>query len=340
MSKKIIFGLAFFIFLFSFKLAHADVVINEIKYSPTTDQWIEIYNDTDSDVDITAYKILDNSVKTGHSIYALDNGSNLIPSHGFGIIAEVPSDFSSTSFPVFKGSLNIKVSSDSVKLLGSEASTESVIIDGSATKGNSWQLQSDGSWKPGAPTPGAENTDVAIDNSSADTNTTDGNSNSDSVNNSNTDNTSDNSSSSNSKPIPTIKAKILAEGVAFAGLPVEISSRILGYSNEVILPGKYFWNFGDGTSITTANSTAFSHTYLYPGEYNISLEYYLNTSSQISDATSKFTMKIVPLAVSISKVGDAKDFFVELANDSSYDVDISNWTLNANGKIFVFPKIA
>ena len=44
------------------------------------------------------------------------------------------------------------------------------------------------------------------------------------------------------------------------------------------------------------------------------------------------------MTVSISKVGDAKDFFIELTNNSNYEINISKWTLNANGKVFVFPK--
>jgi hypothetical protein len=37
-------------------------------------------------------------------------------------------------------------------------------------------------------------------------------------------------------------------------------------------------------------------------------------------------------------VGDTKDFFIELTNNANSDMDISNWVINANGKIFILPK--
>ncbi|MFA6325436.1 MAG: lamin tail domain-containing protein, partial [Candidatus Paceibacterota bacterium] len=140
------------------------------------------------------------------------------------------------------------------------------------------------------------------------------------------------------KIIPSIKAKILTKNVAFVGVPIEIGSNILGYKNETILPGKYFWNFGDGTSMMTTKPINFLHTYFYPGEYNISLEYYLRASSQSSDAITHFILKVEPLSISISKVGDMQDFFVELTNSSNNEIDISNWILNTTSRNFIFPK--
>ena len=47
---------------------------------------------------------------------------------------------------------------------------------------------------------------------------------------------------------------------------------------------------------------------------------------------------MVTTTVVISKVGDEKDFFVELTNNANSDIDISNWFLKSNGKTFVLPK--
>ena len=154
--KKVVVFLAI-LFFSPYSLAQANVIINEIKYSPTAKQWIEIYNDTDDDIDITKYKILDSSVTVGHKISALGSGTNLILKHRFGIIAKAPDDFSAVSFPVFKSSLNIKVSSDKVILKNeSRESISFVDIDGSATDGKSLQLIN-GAWQVATPTPGVEN---------------------------------------------------------------------------------------------------------------------------------------------------------------------------------------
>ena len=47
---------------------------------------------------------------------------------------------------------------------------------------------------------------------------------------------------------------------------------------------------------------------------------------------------MIPATVFISKVGDAKDFFIELSNNSDYDVDISKWSIVSNSKNFILPK--
>ncbi len=353
MSKKFILGVSFFVFLFGFKIAKADVFISEIKYSPTTNQWVEVYNDTDSDVDITNYKILDNSVKNGHGISALDGGSNIISSHSFGVVAKVPSDFSGSSFPVFKSSLNIKVSSDSVALVDNSGNdSASININGSAVGGNSLQLVN-GSWQPGVPTPGAENTNLVVDNPTDNSDTTDtGNdSDSDSTNtNTNSNITSGgggsvsiNSSTTKTKKKvvenPTMKATITANKISFSGQPLNIQTNILGYSNEKVVLGKADWNFGDGSSYEQVNNFAkFQHTYFYPGEYQLYLEYYNNSFADTPDAVDKMVIKVLPTTVFVSKVGNAKDFFIELTNNASSDIDISGWQIRANNKIFVFPK--
>jgi len=356
MSKKIILGLVFFIFLFSFKLARANVIINEIMYNPagtdTNREWVELYNNGSDTVDITSGK--------SDSAWRFDDGSSSlhyinddlnIPAGGYAVLADNKDTFLS-DYPSFSGlvadtsmSLN---NNGTIKIWNGSKDAGSVIdsvsynsTSGADNDGNSLQLVN-GSWSPGTPTPGKENTDVSISDSSDADNTNDSSaSNSDSSNIDNTTSNSSTTSSSKTKTVKinsTIKAKILAQDIAFAGLPVQITSQILGYSNETMLYGKYFWNFGDGDSKMTIDSLKFSHTYLYPGEYNLSLEYYSNPASQFSDAVSSLSIKVVPIVLSISKVGDVKDFFIQLTNDSDYDIDISGLVLYANGKVFVFPK--
>ena len=365
MNKKFIFVLVVFIFFFSFKLAQASVIINEIMYNPagtdTNREWVELYNNGSDVADIISGK--------SDSTWRFDDGSSSlhyinddlnISAGGYAILADNKDAFLS-EYPNFSGlvadtsmSLN---NSGTIKIWNGSKDTGSAVdsvsydsTGGGDNDGNSLQLIN-GSWVAGTPTPGKENTDIAIANSS-DTDNTGNTSNSDNSSSSDTDsNTSSNvinniassSSSSNNKIkttkiVSAIKAKILTKSVVFAGVPMQITQQISGYSNETILCGKYFWNFGDGDSKTVTDSTKFFHTYLYPGEYNLSLEYYLNSYSQIPDATSNLSIKVVPIELSISKVGDAKDFFIQLTNGSDYDMDISGLILSANNKIFVFPK--
>ena len=111
------------------------------------------------------------------------------------------------------------------------------------------------------------------------------------------------------------------------------------YGDETYACGKYFWNFGDGVSLEKSGGfEKFSHTYFYPGEYNISLEYYKSSGSLSPEITKEITIKVIPLTVSISRVGDYKDFFVELTNNADSKIDISKWILSANNKFFTIPK--
>src|SRR3989338_8234463 len=112
------------------------------------------------------------------------------------------------------------------------------------------------------------------------------------------------------------------------------------FAGESLFFGKYFWNFGDGDSkeIQTINSRQFIHTYFYPGEYIVSLDYFQNYYSDVPDASDQITIKIIPADILISRVGDEKDFFVELRNNTDYTADLSNWILTSDRKSFTIPR--
>jgi hypothetical protein len=138
---------------------------------------------------------------------------------------------------------------------------------------------------------------------------------------------------------PTMKAKIVADTLAFTGESFGIKTNILGFSNENVLLGVVYWNFGDGASFIQRNNfEKFYHTYYYPGEYVLLLEYYQNAFSKTPDAINKMIVKVLPTTVTISKIGNAKDFFIELTNNATSDIDISNWKIEAGGKTFTLPK--
>ena len=105
---------------------------------------------------------------------------------------------------------------------------------------------------------------------------------------------------------------------------------------------KHFWNFGDGDSkeVNLTDSQSFTHIYFYPGDYLVSLDYFSNpyVYSNIPDASNQITIKIIGANISISRVGDEKDFFVEISNNTDYSVDLSNWFLTSEIKNFTIPR--
>ena len=360
--KKIILVLLVLISIFGFRIARADVIINEIMYNPngsdTGKEWIELFNSSNTEsVNIISGK--------SSSAWRFDDGSTslhyinedlTIPPNGYAVLADDKNTFLS-EYPNFSGliadtSMSLDNSGivkiwngdDPRLLIASQAYNNSL---GADNDGNSLQLVGS-SWIAAIPTPGAQN--QAIENTSNDTSgnsTNDNNTTSDNINTNSNSISSLSSGGSNSvttktktkSESPTIKVKILANDVAFVGQPTEFDSSVLGYSNEKLVLGKLFWNFGDGSSLEqTNNFQKINHIYLYPGEYATSLEYYSNGFAATPDAINKMKIKVTPMSVSISKIGDAKDFFIELTNNADYDIDISGWTISANNKNFVLPK--
>ncbi|MFA6524148.1 MAG: lamin tail domain-containing protein [Candidatus Paceibacterota bacterium] len=356
MSKsRIIFVLVGIVFFFGFKYSSASVIINEIMYdvegSDTDREWIEIYNNGSESIDLSGWKL--NEANTNHSI-AVFQGENSLGANSYAIVVGNPQkfliDWSNFLGTIFDSSFSLN--NDPGEFLALKDSSLSIKDEltyttsiGAAGDGNSLQLIN-GEWKAGSPTPGASNESSSGSDNTTNTGNNDDTNITNNIEDNNTDtNTNEDFSTETTTETkttiknPTMKAKILTKTLAFIGQPLEFKSSILGYSNENLVLGKIFWNFGDGSSLEQNNNfTKFNHTYLYSGEYPVSMEYYSNYFLDTPDAVNKIIIKVVPMTVSISKVGDAKDFFVELTNNSNYEIDISKWTLNANGKVFVFPK--
>ena len=332
MFKKLI--LVGFVFLFPFNFARAEVVINEVFFpltsggNPSSKQWIEIYNDTNSDIDITQYKIKDAGVVNGHDISVVSGGSKIIPTHEYGVIANDISSINVTH--LFHSALKI-IADDTIVVFKDSNTKNTVVLSGSSATGNSLQLI-DGKWKAATPTPGAANeTEITLIPPTVE----------------NPGSVSSVSSATvpetKTKIVeePKIKTQITAKTLGFVGLPLTFNAITLGLNGEQLHSGKYFWNFSDGDSkeIEVLRSGQFTHTYFYPGDYVVSLYYFSNPYiySNIPDASNQINIKIIKADISISRVGDEKDFFVELSNNTDFNVDISNWFLISDRKSFTIP---
>jgi hypothetical protein len=347
MSKKLILVFVCIVFFSSFRFAFANLSIDEIMYSPSSKQWVEVYNDTGSDIDLSQYKILDaGASKNGHSISpAVSGGSKIIPANSYGVIAL---DINSVNANyLFHSSLGIKPTTDSADTVilrdttGTNPDNTVIVPYNSAVNGNSLQLIND-SWIATTPTPGVLNV-ASSSTSSSDTAVASGPllTGSSSNTTSSTSN-SDTAIKNDTGGVAQIKTQIVVKTFGFAGIPISLSATAFGSNGEKLYFGKYFWNFGDGDAkeMSLADPEPFSHTYYYPGSYVVSLDYYQNNySSDIApDASSQVNIKIIPTDISISNVGDEKDFFVELTNNTDYNADISGWILASAQKSFSFPR--
>jgi len=349
MFKKLIFVsfLLVFSFLLSFNFASAGVLINEIMYDLDGGDidWVEVYNDGSEGVDLSTYKLLISNSTSNHGITNTEGGS-VIEGGGYGVIvsSSVISKYtekwgatghvytSSFSLPNVAGKVEINTGD---KL--SPVSTLSYSSEhGAMGNGKSLQKISD-IWKESVPTPGKVN---VLSSGETNNEQTEGGGSTEETGG------STNIPSSTSAPVKLktdlkITTKITARSPLFVGLNNTFSASVLGPSNEGLFYGNYFWNFGDGASQETKVNTGgnITHTYFYPGEYTVTLEYYSNYYPDAKpDATDKINVKVVNADVLISSVGDEKDFFIELTNNTDNSIDISKWMLAGFNKRFTFPK--
>lgn len=341
MKIKIICILVFSFLFFSSHFAKAEVMINEIAWMGTVDsqygEWIELYNDSSSEVNLVDWKLYE----AGGDVLIFTLTKTISP-NGF-LVIERTTPSSIDPLP--------EINDESGSFAGGGLSNDGEFLVLKDSSGNNidsldfssgWPagnietketMQLDGSsWITASPTPGVENVPSGGGGNSGGGDDPGGGSSS--GNSSNDD---------EEKEIiiknPTMKGKILSNSLAFVGQPFNIKANILGYSNENVVLGRLYWNFGDGTYFEQKNNfEKFLHTYYYPGEYQLSLEYYAGHFSKEPEVISKMVVKVVPTTVVISKIGDTTDFFIELTNESSNDIDISGWNLKAGTKNFFFPK--
>ena len=337
------------LFLFSLffiaQSAAASILINEIMYdlegTDTDREWIEVYNSGAESVDLSGYKLFEAGVNHG---LVLDTGDASVPGSGYVVIVTNPAkfktDWPSYSGAIFDSSFSLSNEGETLAIKNSdlEVSDEYSYTSATGGTGDGKSLQKvSGSWVSATPTPGASNTSNNEQNNSSADNAGQENPVEQNVGESESGNASSAASATSSKKI-TIKMEY--NSLIFAGMPTFFKAATLGINGEELIYGKYVWNFGDGVSLESKviDKTAVSHIYYYPNDYVLTLEYYSSEYLFKPDATFQATVKVIPTSVYISNIGSTGDFFVELTNNSKYDIDVSLWRIVHQGQSFILPK--
>ena len=319
-------------------LVFASVRINEIMYdldgSDTVEnksrEWIEIFNDSAAEVNLSDWKFNDGDNATNHGLNEPPKnggqGSLAIPAQRFVIFAADAtvflSEHSGYSGTVIDTVMSLNNTSATLKLINAEGNeVYSVAYEktmGANDDGNSLQYAA-GNWIAAAPTPGAVNS---------------GSSEPQPTQESQSQSSSSGSGSSSYIPpenLPKIKAYAGEDKTAVVGAAVEFRGQAFGLKDEPLDNARYLWSFGDGTSKEGQNTT---HFYQYPGEYIV----VLNVSSGEYAASDSLLIKASPNQLSISESKPGFGGWIELYNGSKEQIDVSGCQLKSGNHIFIFPK--
>jgi PKD repeat protein len=303
------------------------VVINEIAWMGTenssTDEWIELYNETDSEIILTGWML-----KSTTSSFSV-NLSGSIPARGYFLLERT--DDSSvpgiSANQIYSGSLNNN--GENIELRNSQnILVDSINCSGGWTAGDNATKQTmeknNNSWQtsavPGG-TPKAQNSSIsAPDNNQPPSNNT----------------TPALKNNNYSAQIP----KAEAGNNIVALINQEITFDGSGSSDPQNKPLSFQWNFGDGKTSTGAKAT---HSYKYPGTYIINL----TVNNGQNSASDTLSVNIYSTSILISEFipspegPDKENEWVELYNNSDQITDISSWQIanqNEKAKPFSLPQ--
>lgn len=317
--------------------AYASLEITEIMYDPkgsnANHQWIEVYNDGSSSVDVDGAKW---RFSDGASHYMNDKSSFSIPSQTFFIITGDKNTFLSD----YSGFTGLVI--DTVMALDKDGGVVSLINDGGAVSTVSYLSSQGGAeddkslqkinnaWIAAVPTPGSANqTDGTISTNTSDKNTE-----------TSTSATSSGSSTVIKKELPPPKliSEIVVSSLATVGVDLSIKAKVT-YGPETYMVGRLVWNFGDGTTFTQDKVEPFTHRYSYAGDYVLTLSYYKYAFQMApADAVDRVVISVAPPGVVISSVGAGADPYIELDNTSKYEMELSDWILKSGEALFIIPS--
>lgn len=322
--KRLLLTIAI-VFFFT-HLANAKVNISEVAWMGTTtsanDEWIELYNDSSSSVDLSGWSIegsINITIPEGKSIAG--NGLFLMERTDDTTVPNVIADY------IYTGALTNSGYQSFIIKDGNGSTVESLVFQtewpaGDNTTKDTMQW-SGSSWTTGTPSPKSMNTGV-----SSTTNDEEDDSGATTVISS--------SSKAETAPNNTPHIEFVIPKVINTNVPTEYKATVfLDYM--IANQGIFVWNMGDGTVIKQTELLPVSHTYKYAGRYTLSFAYYRNsydTKPYLNNSVS-YGVVDATLVVSVADSGNA----IEIENLSDKSLDITNWILSDGSIQKYFPEM-
>lgn len=304
----------------------AQVVLTEIMYDVAGgddgNEWIEVYNQGGSDVDVTTLRFVEGGVN--HKITAV--GGAMLRAREYAIIADNATAFSSL-YPSFTGllfdsSFSLSNAGETLAMKSGEVIMDTVMyVPDEEANGTGASLQKiNTSWVVAMPSPGqgalasdppqeaASTTQPATQPASA---VVGGEPPADPI-------------------IPRVKVSIRTDSVITAGTPARFEGSAFVGGAPAPDTARFLWNFGDGAVFVGRNTT---HTYAVPGRYVVSL----TVSTGDTSDTHMLSLDVFAASVSIVAVSPGVDGNIVLKNDGTRMLNISTWYMRTTDDTFVFP---
>jgi hypothetical protein len=333
-ARQLILAIVLPVLFLSPLVLFAQIEITEVMYdlegSDSGREWIEIYNTTTEDIDLSTWRLFE--AETNHKIKsAVEGGPTSLPANTYGLLVDnfekFNLDYPSFSGFVFDSAFSLSNTSETLILRNNEL----VDIDSMnylaewGAKGDGNSLQKNGSnWLPALPTPGVSNGDVdeAIN-----------------LQDDPADEPQDEIQPQVTTPLPVRTFKI--EPQVFAAITTPLDKPIAGagfffegdawgLKEKPLVNEEYHWTFGDGGS---AKGQKVLYVYQHPGDYIIVLQV---ISGEYTGA-DRFQVEVLPSEIIIYNV-DVENQFIEIHNPSIHELNLSWWRLRVDGNYFALPK--
>jgi len=131
------------------------------------------------------------------------------------------------------------------------------------------------------------------------------------------------------KPQIFVSSLVPMRGVA--GAPVTVDAFAVGLKKEPIPNARYVWSFGDGG---TSEGKKVTHLYHYPATYTVLVD----AASGEWSATDRKEILIVAPELTISRIKEGADGFIEIENNGTGEIDLSLWLLRTSSGVFLIPQ--
>lgn len=129
-----------------------------------------------------------------------------------------------------------------------------------------------------------------------------------------------------------INVLLPTERVAPAGADTDFTVKVTDSQKNVLSGLDFSWSFGDGGEKFGKDVT---HHYTYPGEYTL----IARADGWTSGAEARMNVTALKPDIQIVKVGtSSEENFIDIKNNTDYDMYLSNFYLNLDNNLYKLPK--